>query len=186
MTNKFINLTLFGALSSLCYGLNLCTKIWQCSLIFVSITLLAQGIAYFFNVKKAVYQISAAIVCNLILHITSSYVLYKNMDALTITSLLSALISIYAMLAIFYRLSSKGVNFANVIYISLPSLFAASLIDSLFISVFFFLEKTITVNKVSFIFFKDIAFKGVYSILACFIYYAMFIILNKKLKIEAV
>jgi hypothetical protein len=185
MTNKFINLTLLGALSSLCYVLNLCTKIWQCSLVFVSIALLAQGISYFFNVKKAIFQISAAIAGNIILHISSSYVLYKNMDALTITSLLSALISIYAMLAIFYRFNSKSINFAHVIY-SLPSLFAASAIDSLFISAFFFVEKTIPVNKISFIFFKDIAFKGLYSILACFICYAMFIMLNKKLKIEAV
>lgn len=139
--------------------LNFTNKLVVCSFIYVVIALIANVISEVYGQKKTMYSILiSSIISTLMLWHTDYYIHNIKFDIMLIGSFSSVVVSTYLGTSLFLKLKPTY----NFQVRNLISLAACSIIDCSIMALV--LSSKFSINKVAFIFSKDIVFKLSYSL----------------------
>lgn len=167
---RYINNNLYIALTIILgvftYLLNFFNKIAECSLVFVFLALTVNIIAETFGKQKAMRAIVLCIVVSFgLLWNLNYYIDGRVINGLVLASLLSVLLSTYCGMSLFLKLKSAH-NFYNSFYVrNFISLTVCAIVDGVVMAGFFINQ--FSASRVLLIFFKEVSFKCIYSLIAC-------------------
>lgn len=152
--NNRLYVPLILALFGMTYLLNFCNTIYQCSLLFVLISLVTNGLAESYGIKKALIGLFCATAASVVLLWNFDYYIAgRVVEWLAVVSLLSVLISNSLGAVVFIKIKHifgfEKRNFLSTIIVSA--------IDGLVMSIFFM--NTFRLQTILSILAKEITFK---------------------------
>lgn len=167
MTNKSVSNTLYVlSILSLCiltYLLNFCTKIYQCSLMFVAIGITTNTLTFVYGKSKSLFGLALTIITSFILLWKLPYYIDgRIVNGLVFASFSSLMISMYWSTYVFQKLTNR----LSVITANSAALIVAAVLDCSIMCIFFTLNNNFSAARILDIFTRELSYKMMYSFIA--------------------